>query len=318
MIMVVNSSGRLALPPATGDSFVDETVGKQPDLAAEAAIRRVPKPDLPWMITAKEPAMNATPTMSTPFPATGTAFVAGGSGGIGGAIVRALVAQGSDVVLTYRNNAASAEALVEELSSTGRKVRAVQLDLRDARAATTAIDAAAAEASGLHTAVYAVGPFVPLKFISKMTPEEVSRFLTDDTMAAFHLIHAALPHLREARGSLVGITTCAAERWANQDGLSAIPKAAVNAMFRGIAREEGRKGVRANLVALGIIDVGMFHQSIAQGDIDQTYLEAMRRNVPLQRFGRAEEVAEAVAFLASSKAAYTTGQTLLVDGGFTV
>lgn len=252
------------------------------------------------------------------FPVDGTAFVAGGSGGIGGTIVRALVEQGSNVVLTYRNNAAGAEALVGELNGAGRGVSALQLDLRDGPAVQAATRAVAQEFGGLHTVVYAAGPFVELKFISKMTPQEVSDYLAGDTMAAFHLIHATLPFLRESKGSIVGVTTCAVERWANQDGLSAIPKAAVNAMFRGIAREEGRNGVRANLVALGIIDIGMFHQSIAHGDVDQTYLDAMRRNVPLQRFGQAEEVAAAVTFLASRKAGYTTGQVLSVDGGFSI
>lgn len=256
--------------------------------------------------------------MTTAFPQTGAAFVAGGSGGIGRAICLALAAQGADIVLTYNRNAARAEETVARITASGRKAHAVQLDLRDSEAVKMAANAAAEASGGLHTAVYAVGPFVEFGFLSKITPKIMASYLANDTMAAFNLVHAVLPHLRATGGSIVGITTCAAERWANQDGLSAVPKAAVNAIFRGLAREEARMGVRSNLVALGVIEAGMFGTSVEKGLIDDAYLNAMKKNVPLQRLGRAEEVAEAVAFLASSRASYTTGQTLFVDGGFTI
>jgi len=249
------------------------------------------------------------------FPA-GTAFVAGGSGGIGSAISLALAEAGSNVVLTYNKNRARAEDVVGQIRALGREASAVQLTLEDTDAVKSAVDAAAGNDGGLHTVIYAVGPFVHLKFMSKVEPAQLKEYLLGDTMACYNLVHAAIPHLRATHGSLVAITTTATARWANQDGLSAIPKSAVNSLLRGIAREEGRFGIRANMVALGIIEAGMFTKTIEEGYIDERYLKAMAQNVPLQRLGTAEEVADATVFLASSRAGYTTGQVLYVDGGY--
>jgi 3-oxoacyl-[acyl-carrier protein] reductase len=249
------------------------------------------------------------------FPA-GAALVAGGGGGIGGAICAALAEAGSDVVVTYRSSRERAEAAAAAVETFGRRAHLAQLDLEDSAAVKRLADEMAATFGGIHTAVYAAGPFVPLKFMSAVTPEEFARFLTGDIAACFNLVHAVLPHLRRARGSIVAITTTALFRWAPQDGLSAVPKAAVDRLMTGIAREEGRFGVRANSVALGVISAGMFQREVDAGYIDQKYMDAMAQNVPLKRAGTAQEVADAAVFLASSRAGYTTGQVLRVDGGY--
>lgn len=249
------------------------------------------------------------------FP-SGAAFVAGGSGGIGSAICLALAEAGSDVVLTYNSNRAKAEAIAEKIHAMGRRAEIVQLNLEDADSVKQTVDTSAQTVGGLHTVVYAMGPLIEFRFMSKVTPEEFKRYMLSDSVACFNLVHAAVPHLRKSRGSLVAITTTCLERWAPQDGLSAVPKAAVDRLFAGIAREEGRFGVRANSVALGIIQAGMFNKMVDTGGIDDSYIEAMKKNVPLQRTGTPEEVADAVVFLASSRSAFTTGQVLRVDGGY--
>ena len=101
---------------------------------------------------------------------------------------------------------------------------------------------------GVHTLVYAAGPHVPQKHLSKVTPAEMQEQLDADASGFFAVASPALPHLRQTEGSIVAVTTAATRRYPVRDGLSSIPKAAVEAAIRGIAAEEGRFGVRANTV----------------------------------------------------------------------
>ncbi|MGE0153441.1 MAG: SDR family NAD(P)-dependent oxidoreductase [Reyranellaceae bacterium] len=250
------------------------------------------------------------------FPAQGTAFVAGGSGGIGRAICRLLAQAGCEVVLSYRNGRERAEETAELVRAAGRQAKPVQLDLRDEKAVARAVDEAALDFGGLHTAVYAAGPYIHMRHISRIEPALFRDTMEQDAFGCFNLIHAALPHLRSARGAFVALATPALRRYAVKDVLSVAPKAAIEALVRGVAAEEGRFGVRANGVGVGVIEDGMYHALIETGDFDQRFLEASRQNMALRRLGTAEEVAEAVVFLASARARWITGQTLMVDGGY--
>jgi NAD(P)-dependent dehydrogenase (short-subunit alcohol dehydrogenase family) len=138
-----------------------------------------------------------------------------------------------------------------------------------------------------------------------------------DATGFFHLVHAALPHLRKTCGSIVAVTSAGITRFPSRDILSVAPKAAIEALVRAVAKEEGRFGVRANAVALGVIDAGIFKR-LEGGELGASWTDAAKANTPLRRFGTAEEVAEAVAFMASARASYVTGQTLAVDGGYTI
>ena len=142
--------------------------------------------------------------------------------------------------------------------------------------------------------------------------------LAEDAAGFFNVVHPALPHLRSAEGSVVAVTTAATARYPVRDGLSSAPKAAVEALVRGLAAEEGRYGVRVNAVGPGMLTDGMAARLISSGELSEEALAVARRNIPLRRFGTATDIAEAVCFLASDRAGFISGQKLDVDGGYSV
>ncbi|MHA7834952.1 MAG: SDR family NAD(P)-dependent oxidoreductase [Algiphilus sp.] len=253
----------------------------------------------------------------TEFPA-GAAWVLGGSGGIGSVIARCLAEGGSDVAIGYRSKGDKAEAVAANLRESGRKASTHALDVTDPASIDAALKAVLAEHGQLHTVVFAAGPVVEQMLLAD-TPVEAWRKAVDtEQHGLFQVIKACLPALRESQGSVVHVGSAGDRWWPPMDGLSVIPKAANEALIRGIAKEEGANGVRANSVLVGVIEAGMFLELLERGVFDEHWIRETKKLLALKRWGKPEDIGEAVRFLASSRANYITGEQINVSGGFGV
>jgi NAD(P)-dependent dehydrogenase (short-subunit alcohol dehydrogenase family) len=246
----------------------------------------------------------------------GAAIVIGGSGGIGRAICEALAQAGSDVAFTYHSNEQAARELSEKIEAAGHRSLALKLDITDRAACREAIDRAAAEFGRIHTLIIAVGADISMTYTADIDPDEWDRTVNSDLTGSFNVLMPAIPHLRKEGGSVLAMSSTGLMRFPPKDILSVVPKAGVEMLLNGVAREEGRNGIRANSIALGVVDVGLFKR--LEDRLTPEFVEAMRMNAPLRRFARAEEVADLAVFLSSSKATFITGQCIALDGGYSV
>ncbi len=202
------------------------------------------------------------------------------------------------------------------MRAAGHKALVVQVDLADEVQVAGFVRDALAEFGGVHTAIYAAGPYVDMRFAGQIAPEHFRKTVGTDLFGCYNLIHAALPELRKTRGVVVALSSAATKRFLKKDLLSVAPKAAVETIVKAIAAEEGRFGIRANGIGVGVIADGMYHQLRASGDFSDRTIEETKKALPLGRLGTAQEIADAVAFLCCDRSGFITGQILNVDGGF--
>jgi 3-oxoacyl-[acyl-carrier protein] reductase len=237
------------------------------------------------------------------------ALVTGGSRGIGAAIVKRLAREGAQVALTYVGNHDQASETVKAAQAFGRKALAVQADSADAKAVVAAVERTVRELGGIDILVNNAGIAV-IAPIETYRLADLDRTLAVNVRAVFVATQAAVKHM-EAGGRIINVGSCNAERMPFAGGgVYAMSKAALVGMVKGLARDLGRRGITINNVQPGPVDTDM---NPATSDFAKMLIQQMA----LPRYGTGDEIASLVAYLASAEAAYVTGASLSIDGGFT-
>lgn len=248
-------------------------------------------------------------TSSRTLPLSGkVAFVTGGSRGIGAAIVRRLAAEGAHVVFSYAASSAPADELVSQIESAGGHARAVRVDSSDAAALVGAINRAAKDSGRLDILVNNAG-VLKLGPIEGFTLADFDQTVAVNVRAVFVATQAAVVHMTEG-GRVINIGSTNAERMPFAGGaVYAMSKSALLGLVQGLSRDLGPRGITVNNVQPGPVDTDM---NPADGPMAKT----MHSFMALQRHGHPEEIAGMVAYLASPDAAFVTGASLNIDGGF--
>ena len=247
----------------------------------------------------------------------GAALIVGGSGGVGQAVCLEFARAGSDVALTYHTKRENADKVAEKIRALKRRVSVHQLKIGNATQVDAVVAAAALEHDRLHTVVVGAGTLAEQVLISEMTHKQWQTVVDQDLNGFFNVVRSTLPRLREwGGGSYVHLGSAGHLQWPPRDVMSVAPKAAIEALITGIAKEEGRHNIRANTVLLGVIEAGMFLELTRQGVFDDKWVEEVQKNLAIKRWGKPEEIGHAAVFLASNRAGYITGLRVPVAGGY--
>lgn len=253
--------------------------------------------------------------MSEPMPAADTqaqrvALVTGASRGIGAAIATALVKQGCRVFGTA-TTAAGAEQISARLAAldASQQDAGLAMDVNDLDSIEQALSAISSRAAAPAILVNNAG-ITRDQLLLRMTEDDWQIVMDTDLRSVFRLSKACLRGMMKQRfGRIISITSVIGSMGNPGQANYAAAKAGINAFSKSLAREVGSRGITANVVAPGFIETDM------TADLDPRQREAMLANIPLNRLGAVDDIAHAVAFLASDQAAYITGETLHVNGG---
>ena len=239
-----------------------------------------------------------------------TAIVTGGSRGIGRAIVEILAADGADVTFFYRDNAAAAAEVVAAAKARGDAVSALKVDIRDSAACAAAIDAIAERCGRIDILVNNAG-VTRDNPLAAFEDEDVAAVLDTNVTGVFNVTRAVVRYMTSQRsGTIINLSSVGGDKGGRGQTNYAASKGAINAFTRALAVELAPRKIRVNAVAPGVIETEM------SADVRELAGDDVLKKILLRRYGKPEEIAQAVWFLASTLSSYVTGQVFSIDGGF--
>lgn len=238
------------------------------------------------------------------------ALVTGGSRGIGYAIVKKYAENGANVAFTYLNSAEKANAIVNEISSAyGVRVLAFQSDASSYTAAEELVAAVIKEFGQIDILVNNAG-ITKDNLILRMSEEQFDEVIKSNLKSVFNLTkHVSKLMLRQKSGSIINLSSIVGLRGQAGQSNYAASKAGIIGFSKSIAEEFGSRNIRCNTISPGFIETDM------TGVLGEDIKKNLLGQIPLQRMGRAEDIADAALFLGSDMSAYITGQVLSVCGG---
>jgi len=239
------------------------------------------------------------------------ALVTGASKGIGAAIAESMAAEGAAVVVNYASSKAGAEAVVNRITTSGGKAVAVQADVSKPEEVQRLVAEAKKGFGKLDILVNNAGiyEFVPLESI---TPEHFHKQFNLNVLGLLLLTQEAVKHFGPEGGSIVNISSVAANLAPPTASVYSGTKAAVVAITKSLATELGPRRIRGNAINPGMVETEGVH---AAGIADSDFRKQVESQTPLGRIGQPQDIAPAAVFLASPEAAWITGETFSIAGG---